>query len=401
MKILVTGANGFIAQNLIVHLKEKKHEVLSFARQDDPNLLSHFMSQADFIFHLAGVNRPENTAEYGQNVDLTKEVCSHLRRLGKRLPLVFSSSTQANLDVPYGMSKKMAENELLKLFEPSEVPLYIFRLPHVFGKWCRPNYNSAITTFCYNTANNLPIAIHNTDAVLHCVYIDDVVKRFIHCLTETEADDNAVDYFRLTPTLPDLSAKSRDTKKFSDPADKPRDDRFFYVNPVYQSTVGEIASTIQSFPKLRGNLLTERVGAGLVRALYSTYLSYLPVESFYYSLPIHEDSRGVFVEMLKTPDCGQFSYFTAKPGITRGGHYHHTKAEKFLVIQGEALFRFRHIISNEYHEVSMAASKPQVVESIPGWSHNITNVGQTDLIVLLWANEVFDVEQPDTIGHEV
>ena len=366
MKILVTGANGFVAQNLIIHLKEKKHEVLSFTRQDDPNLLSHFISQADFIFHLAGVNRPENTLDFEQNFDLTKEICLHLRRLGRLVPVVFSSSTQVGVDSAYGMSKKMAEDELLNLFEQQGTPLYIFRLPNVFGKWCRPNYNSAIATFCHNTANNLPISIHNADVILRCVYIDDVIRRFLQCLTETVVEDN-----------------------------------FFHVDPVYQSTVGEVASIIQSFPTLRSSLFTERVGAGLVRALYSTYLSYLPTNLFSYSIPAHADSRGVFVEMLKTPDCGQFSYFTAKPGITRGGHYHHTKAEKFLVIQGEALFNFKHIITNEVLQINTSGSQPQVVETIPGWSHNIVNVGEDELIVLLWANEVFDVHFPDTIGYEV
>jgi len=282
------------------------------------------------------------------------------------IPTVFASSSQAALDKPYGVSKRKAENVLVELFHNRHVPLYIFRLPNVFGKWCRPNYNSAVATFCYNTVHEIALSIHDPDAPLSLVYIDDVVNRFLSCIS---------------------------TKEMNEP--------FFEVDPVYQTTVGEVASIIQSFPKLRASMYTDRVGTGLLRALYSTYLSYLPTPSFDYALPMHEDVRGMFVEMLKTPDCGQFSYFTAKPGITRGGHYHHSKAEKFLVIQGEALFGFKHIMTHEFFEIKTSGLNPRVVETIPGWAHNIKNVGSTDLICLLWANEVFDINQPDTVGHEV
>lgn len=368
MKILVTGAHGFIGKNLTIKLREqKKYEILSFGREDDPKKLAQWVVQADFIFHLAGANRPSSLDEFEKvNVDLTAALCDQLSSSAKLTPVVYTSSTKAEDETPYGVSKKSAENILLNWALQSDSLVYIFRLPNVFGKWCRPNYNSAIATFCHNTVHELPLVIHDPNLKLELVYIDDLVNKCLSCL---EGDVSGSGFYSVTPTYP--------------------------------TTVGEVASIIQSFPTLRSSFFIDRVGAGLIRALYSTYLSYLPPNDFHYTLPVHEDARGVFVEMLRTPDCGQFSYFTAKPGITRGGHYHHTKAEKFLVIQGDAHFGFKHILSGEQFSVTTSGLKPEVVETVPGWSHNITNVGGVDLIVLLWANEVFDVNHPDTIGYEV
>jgi UDP-2-acetamido-2,6-beta-L-arabino-hexul-4-ose reductase len=242
--------------------------------------------------------------------------------------------------------------------------VHVFRLPNVFGKWCKPNYNSVVATFCYNIARNLPIKVNDDQAALTLVYIDDVIERFIQIM-----DD----------------ALSMTGNK-----------GFTTVQPQYISTVGELARLIRSFKDSRTTLMTERVGSGLLRALYATYLSYLPAESFAYTIPRYADQRGIFVEMLKTPDCGQFSYFTMRSGSIRGGHYHHTKTEKFLVIKGEACFKFRHTYTLEEFELIANGDLPTIIETVPGWTHDITNIGGDEMVVLLWANEVFDRVNPDT-----
>jgi UDP-2-acetamido-2,6-beta-L-arabino-hexul-4-ose reductase len=277
-----------------------------------------------------------------------------------------ASSTQAERDNPYGRSKLAAEAAVHALSKETGNPCVIFRLPGVFGKWCKPNYNSVVATFCYNIARDLPIHINDPDVSLRLVYVDDVVTALLTVLD--------------TPAPGCVQAN---------------------VDPEYSTTLGELANQIRAFGNCRSTLMTERVGTGFVRALYATYVSYLPNEKFSYQVTQHADSRGVFVEMLKTPDCGQFSYFTAHPGITRGGHYHHSKTEKFLVIKGEALFRFRHLLSNELLELRTSGDTPQVVDTIPGWTHDITNVGNDEMLVMLWANESFDREKPDTVASKV
>jgi UDP-2-acetamido-2,6-beta-L-arabino-hexul-4-ose reductase len=319
-------------------------------------------SEVDFIFHLAGVNRPEHVEEFKVgNADLTQALCSAIKSSGRKVSVLYTSSIQAEFGNAYGDSKREAEEALLNLSATSGNQVHLFRLPNVFGKWARPNYNSAVATFCHNVAHNLPVVINNASATISLVYIDDVVKKFISVM---------------------------DGAEFASP--------FLQVEPSYSITVGDLSSQIYAFKNSRESMITERVGTGLVRALYSTYLSYLPPESFTYQVPRHGDARGVFVEMLKTKDSGQFSYFTAHPGITRGGHYHHTKTEKFLVISGKACFRFRHIASAEFYELYTDGEAPEIVETVPGWSHDITNVGETEMIVMLWANEIFDREFPDT-----
>jgi UDP-2-acetamido-2,6-beta-L-arabino-hexul-4-ose reductase len=242
----------------------------------------------------------------------------------------------------------------------------VFRLPNVFGKWCRPNYNSVVATFCHNLTRGLPIEVHDPSRILQLVYVDDVVQSLI-------------DFIYDPP-------KQFETRE---------------VAPVYTLGLGELRDTLEAFGQNRLTIKTEDVGRGVVRALYATYVSYLEPEQFTYSLTKHADPRGVFVEMLKTPAAGQFSYFTAKPGITRGGHYHHTKTEKFLVISGEACFKFRHILTNRTYEVSTCGDLPTIVETVPGWVHDVTNTGSTDLVVMLWANEVFDPAKPDTIAAKL
>jgi UDP-2-acetamido-2,6-beta-L-arabino-hexul-4-ose reductase len=364
LKVLITGANGFVGKNLTVHLSERKDiEVLTFVKGDSISSLDEKVQKVDFIFHLAGINRPKVESEFTEgNVVLTIALCESISKSKKRIPVIYTSSIQAELNNAYGISKKKAEEALLSLEKTSGSPVYIYRLPNVFGKWCKPNYNSAVATFCYNIANNLPVQINDANAEIKLVYIDDVIASFLNV----------------------LDGKSKNE-----------------VSPVYTITVGELQRQILAFKDSKINHVVENVGTGLTRALYSTYLSYFTPSQFSYPLLKHEDPRGVFVEMLKTKDSGQFSFFTAHKGVTRGGHYHHTKTEKFLVVKGEALFKFRHLISEERFELKTNSDSPVIVETIPGWTHDITNIGEEEMFVMIWANEIFDRERPDTIACKV
>lgn len=373
--VLITGANGFVGKNLQLHLAERADvQVRCFTRADDAAQLPALLQGVDFVFHLAGVNRPQDPGEFAVgNAGLTQALCAALaqevQRSGRRVPVVFASSTQAAQPNPYGQSKRTAEGALFALAASHAVPVHVFRLPNLFGKWCKPNYNSAVATFCHNVARGLPIRVNDPAAPLTLVYVDDVVARFVQLLDGADAAAGP--------------------------------DGFAAVAPQYTTTVGEVARQIEAFKASRSSLMTERVGTGLVRALYSTYVSYLPVEAFAYAVPQHGDPRGVFVEMLKTPDCGQFSYFTAHPGITRGGHYHHSKTEKFLVIKGQARFKFRHMHTGQTHELLTSGDRAEIVETVPGWTHDITNIGTDEMVVMLWANEVFDRALPDTFACPV
>lgn len=370
MKVLITGAGGFVGKNLQQYLAERKDvEVVCFTRANTAAELPRLLEGVEFVFHLAGVNRPQDPQEFVTgNADLTaalvQAVEGEMRARGRKIAIVCSSSTQAARDNPYGASKRAAEEALQAFAAHTGAAAHVFRLPNVFGKWCRPNYNSAVATFCHNIARGLAIQINDPAAPVTLVYVDDVVERFIQLM---DGADAAVDA-----------------------------EGFATVTPQYTTTVGEIAGLIETFRASRDTLVTERVGTGFVRALYSTYVSYLPPERFAYTVPMHGDARGVFVEMLKTPDCGQFSFFTAHPGITRGGHYHHTKTEKFLVIKGEARFKFRQMQTGETHELVTSGAKAEIVETVPGWTHDITNIGSDEMVVMLWANEVFDRQKPDT-----
>ena len=367
MRVLVTGAHGFIGKNLLVHLREIGVETIPFTHEMTLQDLTASLNDVDFVFHLAGVNRPEEVAEFtAGNVGLTRQLCDLIRASGRHIPVLYTSSIQAEADNPYGVSKLSAENALMALEKDTGSPIYLYRLPNVFGKWSRPNYNSAVATFCHNVVYDLPIKINDPASIIRLVYIDDVVK----------------DFLRMLEDLP--RGVTRPT-----------------VSPEYTMTVGELANQIQLFKAGRESLTTEPVGAGLTRALYATYLSFLRPEQFSYTLPVHADSRGRFVEVLKTKDSGQFSFLTAHPGVTRGGHYHHSKSEKFLVMQGSARFCFRHIVTGETYELLTEGEKPKVVETVPGWTHDITNVGDNEMIVMLWANEVLDRQQPDTITCKV
>ena len=368
--VLVTGSEGFIGRNLCVRLAESGQiEILRLARDHTPAQLAEAAARADFVFHLAGVNRPQNPAEFvSGNTGSTRALCAALSAADNAAPIVYASSIQATADTPYGSSKRAAENALRRHAEHSNAAVHVFRLPNVFGKWARPNYNSAVATFCYNVAHGIAITVHDANAPLRLVYIDDVIDTFLSLLA------------------PDIPA--------CDPGE---------VTPVYQTTVGEVAEIIRGFPSSRDTLISPPVGTGLTRALYATYLSYLPPEDFAYAVPVHgrDDPRGIFVEMLKTADAGQFSYFVAHPGVTRGDHYHHSKSEKFLVISGSARFGFRHIDTGSTFEVVANGGEGKIVETIPGWTHNVVNIGEGDLVCMLWANEIFDRARPDTIGLKV
>lgn len=367
MKVLVTGSNGFIGKNLLVHLREQGVEVVQFTRGMSWQGLASALQEVDFVFHLAGINRPKETAEFATgNAGLTEQLCELIRATGRSIPVVYTSSIQAEADNPYGASKLSAESALLALQKDTGTPVYLYRLPNVFGKWSRPNYNSAVATFCYNIANDIAVQINDPAALVKLVYVDDVVQDFMRLMQERP----------LGALRPEIA-------------------------PCYSLTVGELAKQIKAFKGGRETMLTEAVGTGLTRALYATYLSFLRPEQFSYPLVAHVDQRGRFVEMLKTKDAGQFSFFTAHPGITRGGHYHHTKNEKFLVIQGKARFGFRHIVTGETYELLTDSDKPEVVETVPGWSHDIKNIGDNEMIVMLWANEIFDRTHPDTVTYKV
>ncbi len=381
MKLLVTGANGFVGKNLLVYLGELDNvEVTTFTRDNDIQELQGLVSEADAVIHLAGVNRPQHDDEFTEgNTELTQSLVAAVRAIveknGKQIPILYSSSIQAERANPYGESKKAAEDILLKLQAETGSPVYVYRLANVFGKWCKPNYNSMVATFCHNIIRDIPIEIHNTEAEVKLVYVDDVVAELVNTAKAALESVSGVG------ALPATGVQS--------------------IEPVYQATVGSIAEELRGFKESRNTLISARVGTGFIRKLYSTYISYLPPELFTYTVPKYGDERGVFVEMLKTPDAGQFSFFTAHPGITRGGHYHHSKTEKFLVIKGKACFRFRHMVTGEFYELFTDGDSPEIVETAPGWSHDITNVGDQEMIVMLWANEIFDREKPDTYTSPV
>ena len=371
-RVLVTGASGFIGRNLVVRLGELSNvSVSTFVRTDKLAHLRKLVDQVDAVVHLAAENRPKDESAFDTvNRGLTAVLCSSIgeifRSTGRHVPLILTSSIQAKRDTPYGRSKLAAENIVMSLAEETGNPCVVFRLPGVFGKWCKPNYNSVVATFCHNIARDLPIQVSDPKVSLSLVYVDDVVEAILNVLKEPTIGCSQVD-----------------------------------VTPEYSVTLGEIENQIREFSHIRSALKLPQVGSGFLRALYSTYVSNIPKNRFSYELTGYSDARGVFVEMLKTVDSGQISYFTAHPGITRGGHYHHTKTEKFLVVKGQALFRFRNLITSELVELKISGSARQVVDTIPGWTHDITNVGNDEMIVMLWANENFDQEKPDTVSSKI
>lgn len=364
MKVLVTGSQGFIGKNLLERLSRMDDiEVVTFCKEDGLDSLTTKMENVEFIFHLAGVNRPDDTKEfYSGNQDLTQSLVEAVKSRGKPIPILLSSSTQVARDNDYGKSKLGAEHILETYVKEHDTAVYLYRLPNVFGKWSKPNYNTVIATWCHNITHDLEIQINDENTKLSLVYIDDVVNQFVRHL-----DENG----KRGTVYPEVS-------------------------PVYDKTLGEIKELLVAFKESRSELTVPRVGRGFERALYATYLSFLPTDKFSYELKGYEDERGTFYEFVKTLDSGQFSISTTSPGITRGNHYHNTKNEKFLVIKGEASIKHRQIHGDAVIEYKVSDKKMEVVEMIPGYTHNITNTGNSEMILLLWANEAFDRDNPDT-----
>lgn len=368
MKVVVTGAGGFIGRNLCATLDRidgvEVKRVFSTTQRDE---YSQWIQEAEVIYHLAGVNRPKDPSEFViGNTNFTREILEVASEGGIVPTVVISSTTQAVQDNDYGKSKRAAEQLVEEYASNGKIHGAIYRLPGVFGKWSRPNYNSVVSTFCYNVANELPLEVRDPSFALPLVYVDDVVQAFLSHLNSR---------FKGMGT--------------------------FEVTPVFHTTLGELADIISSFPGLRESLRSPKVGKGLEKRLYSTYLSYLPTDKFSYPMELKKDNRGDLFEWIKSEDFGQIFVSTTKPGITRGNHYHHTKTEKFLVIRGEAEIGFRQIDSDQVITYKVNGSEPTVVDIPTGYTHNITNTGQTELITLFWANEIFDTERPDTYFLEV
>lgn len=368
--VLVTGAKGFIGKNLLASLKRRGDvDVIEYDLGSPPGLLEEGLAKADVIYHLAGVNRPERVEEFTEgNFDLTRQICDALRRLGRAPLLVLSSSTQAAMDNPYGLSKRQAEEAVFDFGRETGASVFVFRLHGVFGKWCRPNYNSVVATFCHNIARDLPIAISDPAREIELVYIDDVVRAFIDVMDG-----------RL-----------------------PRSDgKYCLADPTYRITLGALAETIRGFRESRTSLSVPDVSDSFLHALYATYISYLPTDSFAYALIQRSDPRGELAELLKSPHIGQIFVSRTRPGITRGHHYHDTKVEKFVVLEGDAMIRFRHILGGDVIEYPVSGREFRVVDIPPGYTHAIENLGRNDLIVLFWSDEIFNPDVPDTFGMTV
>lgn len=364
MKILITGAKGFIGRNLSAQLQQDTtYQVWGFDQDNTDAELEAWLAEADFVFHLAGVNRPQVVEEFqAGNVDFTARVCDQLLALGRATPLLLSSSIQADLDNPYGVSKRGAEEVVRRYAAQSGAHVIIYRLANVFGKWCRPNYNSVVATFCHNIARDLPITISDRARELDLVHIDDVVAAF--CAELSTIMPGEVIY--------------REAK------------------PTHRLSLGQLADMLMAFRQMRQNLLVPNLGDKLTHKLYGTYLSYLEPDNFAYKLEQRCDPRGCLAEFVKASPFGQIFVSRTLPGITRGNHYHHLKTEKFLVLEGEAIVRFRQIEGDEVIAYPVRGEEFKVVDIPPGYTHSIENVGDRELITLFWASEIFDPEHPDT-----
>ena len=371
MNVLVTGAKGFIGKNLISELERReKVIVLPFDIDTPSEMLDEYCRECDFVFNLAGVNRPEHVEEFMEgNFGFATTLVETLKKYGNTCPVMNSSSIQAALENPYGKSKKAGEDMMFSYGLESGAQVYIYRFPNVFGKWCRPNYNSAVATFCHNIAHNLPIQINDRSTVMHLVYIDDVVEELLQALDRH----------------PHVNA-----------------DGYCYVPVEHEITLGEIVNLLYRFQESRSNFMIPDMSENsFEKKLYSTYLSYLPEEEFSYPLVMHEDARGSFTEILKSADRGQVSINISKPGITKGNHWHHTKNEKFVVVSGKALICFRKYGEDRVIEYHVSGDKLEVVDIPTGYTHSIINEGETDLVTLMWCNECFNPGRPDTIYEPV
>lgn len=368
--VLVTGAAGFVGKNFCATLEQHKDiDILCYDLGNTQEELAEYTSRADFVFHLAGVNRPESVEEFDKgNRGFTEELLDMLEKSGKKAPVAMTSSIQAALDNPYGISKKAAEDTVLNWSRHTGNPVYIYRLPNVFGKWCRPNYNSVVATFCHNIAYGLPIQINNPVAELLLIYIDDVVEELIATM----------DGFAHTGG-----------------------DGFCYIPRTFKVTLQQLADTLYSFAESRKSLVVPNFEDDFEKCLYATYISNLPEDGFGYDLEMKHDHRGWLAEFIKSRQFGQIFISRTKPGITRGNHWHHTKIEKFLVIEGAAVIKFRKIGTDEVLEYKVSGEQLKVIDIPAGYTHSITNIGNTDVITLFWADEIFDSEKTDTYYLEV
>lgn len=384
MNILVTGAEGFIGKNLAAALKNirdgkdrthpniKIDEIYEYDLGTGDDELRDFCSKADFVFHFAGVNRPQKAEEYMVgNRDFTEKLLSMLKN-GSCCPVVLSSSTQAELDNDYGKSKLAAEKSVLKYGQEAETPVLIYRFPNVFGKWCRPNYNSAVATFCYNMANNLPIKVNNKKTMLTLLYIDDLVSEMLAALEGLEHREHDGGAFCTVPG-------------------------------AQRATLGEITGLLERFAMVQSTILMPEICEGSFESkLFATYISYLPEEKMLRMLKMNTDDRGSFTEIMKSENCGQFSVNVSKPGITKGRHWHNTKWEIFIVVSGKGLIRERKIGTDEVLEFEVDGEHQQAVLMLPGYTHEIINLSTSqNLVTIIWANEKFDPQKPDTYFEEV
>ena len=371
--ILITGAGGFVGKNLVATLRTAGYtDLMLFEKDDTPETLADYCRRAAFVVHLAGINRPTDPSEfYTGNAGLTDTLLTDLEAAGNTAPVLVTSSTQAELDNDYGKSKRQAEEAIFAHRRRTGAAVYVFRMPGVFGKWCRPNYNSVVATFCHNVAHGLPIQVRDPAFSLPLVYIDDVVACILAAFDGQVMMDRSA-----TPIC--------------------------HMHPIHEVTLGRLAELIQGFAAGRTSLAVPDLAPGsFEKKLYSTYLSYLPSDQFSYPLVTHTDNRGSFTEFLRSPERGQVSINISHPGIVKGNHWHHTKNEKFLVVKGEGVIRFRNIFSREVIEYHVSGDKLEVVDIPCGYTHNIENVGTEDMVTVMWANEAFDPDHPDTFFEPV
>lgn len=369
MKILVTGAKGFVGKNLIAELKNQGYkDIFEFDMETAKALLDTYVKECEFVFHLAGVNRPKDEKEFMEgNFGFTSELLDLLKKYNNKAPILITSSIQAERDNPYGISKKAGEDLLFNYSKETDAKVFVYRLSNLFGKWSRPNYNTVVATYCHNIARDLDIQINNPDAELNLCYIDDVLEEFIKALNGN-------------PT---------------------KQDNYCFVSVTHNIKLGKLAEAIRGFKESRINLSVPNMDDALIKKLYSTYLSFLPEDKFSYELKMNCDNRGSFTEFIRTPERGQVSVNVSKPGITKGNHWHHTKNEKFMVVSGEGIIRFRKIDSEEIIEYGVSGKKLEVVDIPTGYTHSIVNVGEGDLVTIMWVNECFNPEKPDTFYLEV